>query len=510
MSASSDVIVVGGGHNGLVAASYLARAGMNVLVLERRSILGGACVTEELFPGFHFSSASFLLYAMRPKIVRDMQLHRHGLEVFAVEPHEFRPLPDGRHLVLWGDPDRNAEGISAFSKHDARAYVRWVEFWRRADEIVAPFVLSMPPSLTELSRRADDLGYADVFETLLTTSLRDMLDAFFESETIKGVFASARGDPYELGSTYLGPHALDEAGEGNLVGIVKGGMGAITRAMVAFAKSQGAQIRTEVEVRRIVVAEGRVRGVELANGERIHADIVLSNADPKRTFLGLVNPQHLPGDFVEQVQRLKTECACLKFHATMNQLPDFSAHLGADHDPKILARVWISPSVEHVHRAWRDAAAGEPSRKPTMSLQIPSVYDASICPEGKHVLSIFAEFAPYRLARGTWDERREEVGNHLIDEVTRYAPNFRKAIDDWMLFTPLDIERRFSMTAGNIFHLDMSPGQLFSRRPLPGWAQYKTPIGGLWMCGSGTHPGGEVSGAPGHNAAHAILDELDK
>ena len=506
-----DIVIIGAGHNGLVAAGYLARSGLDVQVVEGRSIVGGACATEELFPGFHFSSCSFMLYALHPKIARDLELSRYGFEVFELRPHEFRPFPDGRHLVLWRDAEVNAEAIRAFSQRDAESYPRWNEFWERVNSIVQPWALTPPPSLTELVQRAQETGNQQVLEKVLTTSHADIVDEFFESEHIKAalIHSGDHGDPRALGSAY--PSAFlpgDVETEKRIVGIVKGGMGSITRAMAGYLKSQGGTIRTGCEVKRLLVKENRASGVELSSGERIRSDLVISNADPKRTFLRLVEPQHLPLDFRTQVGRLKTEIGYLKFHAAMNELPDFSSYLGVDYDPCITARVWICPSVDYVQQAWQDAQEGRPSRRPILSIQIPSLYDATICPAGKHGLSIFGEYAPIQLAEGTWDGRRQEVGESLIDTVTAYAPNFRDAIQEWMLFTPLDLERRVNLTDGNIHHLDMTPSQLFSRRPLPDWADYKTPVENLWLCGAGTHPGGEVSGAPGHNAAHAILEYL--
>ena len=505
-----DVIIIGSGHNGLVAAGYLADAGREVLVLERRDIIGGACVTEELFPEFHFSSCSFMLYALHPKIVRDLELQKYGFELFDVQPHEFRPFPDGRHLVFWRDVERNAESIRSFSEKDAESYPRWNEFWERAHEITRPYGLTSPPTIADLLQQARKTGDEQIFEKLLTTCHSDIVDEFFESEHVKGavIHSGDHGNPHAVGSAYPSPFLPGDIDtEIRVVGIVKGGMGSITAAMAEYAKSRGANIRTGCEVRLVIVEQGKAKGVELTSGEEIRSDMVVSNADPKRTFLKLVESQHLTDDFRSQVARLKTEIAYLKFHAALDALPDFSAYLGENYDPHITARVWISPSVDYVERAWNDARAGLPSRDPVMSIQIPSIYDDTICPKGKHVLSIFSEYAPVHLASGTWDERRQEVGEALIDSVVAYAPNFRAAIREWKLFTPLDLERRVYLTDGNIHHLDATPGQMFSRRPLPGWAEYKTPIDGLWLCGAGTHPGGEVSGAPGHNAAHAILAE---
>jgi len=507
-----DVVIVGAGHNGLVAAGYLARAGLSVVVLERREIVGGAVTTEELIPGFHFSACAFLCYALQPKIVHDLEMKRYGFEVFELDPLELRPFPDGRHLLLYRDEARNVEEIRRHSVHDAEAYPRWNAFWERAANIVNPYRLRTPPSLAQLFVDVRGTDLEPVLERLLTTSFADLLDEWFESDVVKAalVHSGDVGDPRGVGTSYpsanLAGGSMDVMADvGNTVGIVKGGMGSITKALAASAETHSAKVRTNAEVRRITTSGGRATGVELIDGSIIRARAIVSNADPKRTLLGLVGRERLPAGVADAVGRLRTNVSYLKFHAAMRELPDFSAFLGRDHDPKAVARVWINPSVEYYEQAWRDAVNGIPSRAPVMSIQIPSVYDNDIAPPGRHVLSIFGMYAPVHPAAGSWDELRQSAGEALIDSVTAYAPNFRDAIIDWRLFTPIDLERRVGLTDGNIHHLDMIPSQLFASRPLPGWADYRTPIEGLWLCGAGTHPGGEVSGMPGHNAAHELL-----
>ena len=508
-----DVVIIGAGHNGLVTAGYLARAGLDVLVLERRDIVGGACATEELIPGFRFSSCSFLCYAFQPKIVAELEMRRYGFEVYELEPVEFRPFPDGRHLVLYRDEARNVAEIARHSAHDAEAYPRWLRLWERAAAIVNPFRLGPPPTVSDLFARVRGTDDEALLETLFTTGFADLLDAWFESDVVKAalVHSGDVGDPRGVGTSYpaanLAGGAMDVMGEvGNVVGIVRGGMGSISTALARSAEAHGATIRTGSEVRTVIIEDGRAVGVELMDGSVEHARVIISNADPKRTFLGLVGRDRLPADFASSVERLSTKVAYLKFHAALRELPDFSRWLGRDVDPRTIARTWINPSVEAYERAWRDAVGGRPSTDPVMSVQIPSIYDDSICPPGRHVLSIFAMYAPVHPVDGDWDALRAPTGEALIDSLTAYAPNFREAIIDWVLFTPLDIERRVGLTDGNIHHLDMIPRQLFGARPLPGWADYRTPVDGLWLCGAGTHPGGEVSGMPGHNAAHALLD----
>jgi phytoene dehydrogenase-like protein len=439
-------------------------------------------------------------------------MRRYGFEVFELEPLEMRPFPDGRHIVLYRDEARNVEAIRRFSEHDAEAYPRWNAFWERASSIVNRYRLRTPPTLAQLFEDVRDTDLERVLEQLVTRSFADMLDEWFESDVVKAalVHSGDVGDPRGVGTAYpsanLAGGSMDVVADvGNTVGIVRGGMGSITAALRASAEAHGADIRTGAEVERVLVEGGRAVGVRLAGGEVLQARAVVSNADPKRTFLSLVDGADLSADFRTSVARLSTRVSYLKFHAAMRELPDFSRFLGPDYDPRVVARVWINPSVAYYEQAWRDADGGEPSRAPVMSIQIPSTYDPSVAPPGRHTLSIFGMYAPVSPNRGTWDELRQETGERLIDAVSEYAPNFRDAILDWQLFTPLDLERRVGLSAGNIHHLDMVPSQLFGSRPLPGWSDYRTPIPGLWLCGAGTHPGGEVSGMPGHNAAHALL-----
>jgi phytoene dehydrogenase-like protein len=351
----------------------------------------------------------------------------------------------------------------------------------------------------------------DVFERMLTASMKDLVEDFFEDEAVQGAFIHAHdiGDPAAPGGVFCYAHIkcnLFSRPEDS--GIPKGGMGNITQAMARSAQAAGAEIHTGVEVQRVLVESGQAVGVRLADGTEMRSRLVVSNADPKRTFLRLVGAEHWPADFVRQVERLKTSAAYFKFHAALRDLPDFSRSLGDGFDPHCLAEIKICPSIEYFEKCWDDAKRGIPARELMMEVQIPTVYDATMAPDGHHVMSVWALYAPVRLREGTWDERREEVGECIIDVLSQYAPNLRDIIADWTLFTPLDIERRVAMTDGNIRHLDIVPSQFLASRPLPGWAHYRTPIAGLYLCGAGTHPGGEVTGAPGHNAAQVILNDM--
>jgi phytoene dehydrogenase-like protein len=511
MAERFDAIVVGGGHNGLVAATYLARGGLKVLVLERRPMVGGACVTEELFPGYRLSSCSYICHLLQEPVIRELDLHRHGFDVFPLEPARFHPFPDGRHLVVWEDTARTAAEIERYSKHDAAAYPRWVALWERAAALLHPYFLAPAPTYAELAAHVRDTPDEDVLETLLTRPMWDLVHEHFESDLVRAHTLNAQdiGDPRAPGSALVYAYIkVNLRSAPGTVGIVKGGMGAITQAMARAAIEAGVTIRTGAEVARVDVRSGRASGVVLADGARVAADAVVSNADPKRTFLGLVPPAALSGEFREQVAALSTRAAYFKFHAALRELPDFSAYLGPGFDPRYLAQVKICPSTEAFLDAWRDAQAGQLPRAPLMEVQIPTVYDTGLAPAGHHVVSVWALWAPVRPADGSWDARRREMGERMIDILTAYAPNFRRALVDWMLLTPSDIEARVGLTDGNIRHLDLLPAQLLARRPLPGWAHYRTPLAGLYLCGAGTHPGGEVTGAPGHNAARAILKDL--
>ena len=506
-----DAIVIGGGHNGLVAAAYLAQAGQSVLVLERRDFVGGACATEELFPGYRFSSCAYISHLLQAKVVDDLRLREHGFEVYQLEPARFQPFPDGNALLFWDDVGRTAAEIGRLSSRDAEAYPRWLDFWRRAAGLIHPYFLTAPPSLSELLARAQRNGDEAVLETLLTRSMADLVTEYFESSWLRGATIQAHdvGDPAAVGSAFCQTYIrCDAYSRPEDAGIVRGGMGTITRAMAQSAEQSGATVRTGAAVRRVLVEDGAARGVELSDGEAISGRVVLSNADPKRTYLRLVGAEHLDSAFQRQVEQLKTRASYLKFHAALRELPDFTGHLGPDFDRHALAYIKICPSADYFAQSWDDAAHGRPSQSPVMEVQIPTVYDPTLAPPGHHVMSIWVSYAPVHPRDGTWDTLRQPVGEHLIDTLATYAPNLREAIVDWSLFTPWDLEQRVGLTDGNIRHLDIVPSQFLTQRPLPGYADYSTPIRGLYLCGAGTHPGGEVTGAPGHNAAAAVLRDF--
>ena len=502
-----DVVVLGGGHNGLVAAGYLARAGLSVIVVERRDIGGGACMTEELFPGYRFSACSYICYLFQSQIIDDLELRRHGFEVYRHDPSRFQPFPDGSRLLLWDDIERTQREIARISPRDAERYPEWLAFWERAAGIIHPYFLKSAPTIEEIASNLDGED-ARFFERLLAISMKDLLTDLFESPQVRACFTHAHdvGDINVPGSAWCYAHVKTSSrNRPEDVGLVHGGMGGNTQAMARSARSAGVTVKTGAQVDHILVANGVACGVVLGDGTQVRSRTVISNADPKRTFLKLLKQEHIDVDFARQIGQLKTQAAYLKFHAALRELPDFSAYFDGDFDPRYLSEIKICPSMEYFESSWRDVVDGIPSRTPMMELQIPSVYDPTLAPPGHHVMSIWSCYAPVRLREGNWEDRRQEVGEHLIDTLAEYAPNIREAIIDWSLFTPLDIERRVGLTDGNIRQLDIIPDQFMAQRPMAGWADYRTPIPQLYLCGGGPHPGGEVTGAPGHNAAAAVL-----
>lgn len=508
-----DAIVLGAGHNGLVAANYLAAAGVGVLVLERRDFIGGACVTEELFPGFRAPTCSYVCHLLQDKVIEDLELRRHGFEVYPLQPYRLHPFPDGQYIMIWPDDKDTVEEIRRVAPRDAERFAGWSEFWQRAAGILHRYFLQAPPSLTTVAAAVAGTADEEIFERMLTGSMKDLVEEYFESDLVRATFIEAHdaGDVRAPGSimavAYIKCNYFTEARN---VGIPHGGMGGITQAMGRAAQERGVEIRTGVEVERIAVRNGRAVGVILQGGEEIGADVVLSNADPKRTFLNLVEREVLEPSFIAAIKRLKTEVSCLKFHCALKELPDFSTYFGADFDPHYLAQVRICPSVAYFEQSWADARNGQPSSCPVMYVQIPSVYDESMTPPGQHIMSVWSLYAPVRLRQGTWDGVRQEVGEHLIDTLALYAPNVRQAIIDWQVFTPADLEARVYLTDGNIRHLDIVSEQMLGRRPNRELSGYRTPVEGLYLCGAGTHPGGEVTGAPGYNAAGVVLGDLGK
>jgi phytoene dehydrogenase-like protein len=525
MANAFDAIIIGGGHNGLVAAAYLARAGLSVLVLERRAYLGGACVTEEVWPGYKVSTLAYLCSLLQPKIIHELELQRFGLHLYPKNPAFFTAFPDGRHLFFWQDMAATQEELAKFSKHDAQNYPAHEHELARLANWVERLLLTTPPNI--IRRTWSDylalgrLGLATLRHhdpdlvrliKIMTQSVRVYLDERFESEEIKATLATdgvigTNGGPATPGTAYIMLHHVMGGATGmrGLWGFVRGGMGAISEAIAQSAVSRGATIRTEAAVARVLVRHERACGVVLESGETLSARVVLSNADPKVTFLKLVDPADLAEDFRHQVERIQMQGCVAKINLALDALPDFKAYPGVRLGPQHKATMHVCPSMDYIDHAWEEAQQGRPSTHPLLEVTIPTTYDDSLAPPGKHIMSIFAQYAPYSLGDGDWDQCKEQFADRCIEALAEYAPNMRQAVLHRQVISPLDLERQYSLTGGNIFHGDMTLDQLFCMRPVAGWAKYRTPVHGLYLCGSGTHPGGGVMGAPGHNAAHEVL-----
>jgi phytoene dehydrogenase-like protein len=517
-----DVIIIGAGHNGLTAAAYLARAGRRVLVLERRHLVGGAAVTEEVFKGFRFSVCSYVVSLLRPEIIRELDLPRHGLEILPLDG-TFTPMPDGNHLWRTNDHAQTRREIARHSRLDAEAYDEYGRAMVEMGRFVRP-ILELTPAdplslnlstlgqLRFLLRRFQGLSRQDQYNQvqLMTMSAADFLDQWFETDVLKatmaasgiiGTFLGIRspGTAYVLLHHYMGE--ID--GAFRSWGLSRGGTGAISNAIAAAAREAGVEIRTETAVEKILIANGAVQGVVLANGDEIKASAVASSVDPRLTFLRLLDEKSLPDEFVADVKRYKFRGSSGKVNLALDALPDFTCLPGPGHH--LRGAISISPSMEYMERAYDEAKYGRFSRRPYIDIVIPSLTDPGLAPPGKHVMSCFVQYAPYHLADGTWDEQREAFGDTVVDTLAQYAPNLKNIIRHRQIVTPLDLERDWGLSEGNIFQGELTLEQLFFLRPVPGWAQYRTPIRNLYMCGSATHPGGGIMGAPGRNAAHAIL-----
>ena len=505
---SYDVIIIGGGHNGLVTAYYLAQDGLSVLLLERLERIGGAIATEELYPGFRVPFCAYIVHMLHGKIIDDLKLRDYGFDLYPTAMGSFHPFPDGTAIVGANTPQRMYQELAKFSEHDAQAYLGWSQFWDRACGIIYRYFLQDPPTFAQVS--ADVRGTADeeIWETMLTVSMRDLIDQYFDEPHVKANFINAQdaGDPSAPGSimsvAYIRSGSL---GRAENRGIPKGGMGQVSLAMMRAAEAKGAEVRLGTAVRQVIIEDGRARGVQLASGEEIRGSIVISNADPKRTYTQLVDPVVLDDAFKQRVDNLKTRANCVKALVALREFPDFSRFLGANFDPRHAVSTTICPSVEWFQASWDACRDGRIGTTPIMHLQFPSVYDRSLAPPGCHVLSSWTLYYPSQLKEGSWEQGRvkEDLSELLIDVVSEYAPNFRQCVLDFTVQTPLDIETRIGMTDGNIRHLDVTAEQMFSRR-MP----YRSPIEGFYLCGAGTHPGGELTGAPGYNCARAILKDL--
>jgi phytoene dehydrogenase-like protein len=520
-----DAIVIGAGHNGLTAAAYLARAGRRVLVVERRHVVGGAAVTEEVFPGFKVSVCSYVVSLLRPEIIRELELARHGLEILPLDG-TFTPMPDGNSLWRPNDHSTTYREIARHSRRDAEVYDQYGRAMVEMGRFVKGILGVTPPN--PFSRKVRDLralgGLLDRFRSLpereralhlqlLTMSASDFLDQWFETDVLKatmaasgiiGTFLGVRspGTAYVLLHHYMGE--ID--GAYRSWGLSRGGTGQVSEAIASAAMAAGAEVKLNAAVKHILVQKGEASGVVLENGDYHTAKVVLSSVDPRATFERMVGANHLPDDFVADLRRYKYRGSSGKVNLALDGLPDFTARPGTG--PHLRGAISISPSVDYMERAYDDAKYGRYSRRPYIDIVIPSLTDPTVAPPGKHVMSCFVQYAPYHLDGASWDDERERFGDAVIEAVAQHAPNLPSRILHRQVLTPLDLEREFGLSEGNIFQGELTLEQLFFLRPVPGWATYRTPVKRLYLCGSATHPGGGIMGAPGRNAAMRVLRDV--
>jgi phytoene dehydrogenase-like protein len=528
MSASYDLIVIGAGHNGLVTAAYAARAGLKVLVLERREVLGGACVTEEVWPGYKVSTAAYVNSLLRPEIIRELELQRHGFEMLPRSPSSFTPFPDGRSLMLGPDKALTRREIAKFSTRDADALPRYEAMLERVADFLEPTLVMTPPNpwslrpanLVQLAKLG--LGFVRLGTDgqkaveILAGAATPILDRWFESEQLKVTLATdaiigAMASPSMPGTAYvLFHHVMGECnGVRGVWGYVRGGMGGVSGAIAGAARERGAEIRTSAEVIRILVKQGTVQGVALADGTEIRAPRVASGADANVTFLKLMDNGDLPPEFVEAVRNIDYASASCKINIALSELPDFTSVPGTVPGPQHRGTIHISPTMEYIERAYDDAKYGRPSERPIIEATIPSALDDTLAPPGQYVMSMFTQYFPYRLAPGlSLPEEKEEYADRCFDLMNEFAPNFKRSVIARQVLTPVDLEQRFGLTGGNIMQGVMSLSSLSFMRPVPGYADYRTPVRGLYLCGAATHPGGGVMGACGYNAAREILRDV--
>jgi phytoene dehydrogenase-like protein len=522
-----DVVIIGGGHNGLITAFYLAKAGYKPLVLERGTQVGGSAVTDEFHPGFKCSTLAHTAGPIRPDVMRDMQLEKHGLMMITPEVCVTALSQDGRALTLYQDEKKSAEAISAFSQKDGQKYLDFNQSLGKISKVIGDALASTAPdidnpssgdlwSMLKTGRAIRKLGKKDMFRLLRwgPMAVADLASEYFETELLRAVIA-ARGvfgtflGPWSAGSALMlliraaaDPHP---AGSANLA---VGGIGAVTQAMAEAAKAAGVEIRTGCEVIEIRVQDAAATGVLLSTGEEIQAKAVISNADPKRTLLKLTDPEHLSPDFVQKLQHYRGNGTVAKVNLALSALPKFTA-LGDGDSSALRGRIQIGNEIDYLERAYDESKYGDFSKQPYLEATIPSLTDPTMAPDGKHVMSIYMQYAPYKL-RGDWESQRKALGQTVVKTLAQYAPNLPELILTHQIITPLDLEEKYGLTGGQIFHGDLALDQFFTMRPLLDWARYKTPIQNLYLCGSGTHPGAGLTGGSGANAAREIVKELKK
>jgi phytoene dehydrogenase-like protein len=521
-----DMIVIGGGPNGLVAVAYLAKAGRRVLLLEKREMVGGIAVTEEFFPGYKFSSLASGAGHLSPAVVADLNLAQHGLQILPSDPLIFSPLPDGNHLTIWQDTKRTVQEIANFSAADAEAYPVFVKLMTKFSRIIAGLKDITPPDLPELGLNelremlkivnpVRQLRLKNISQLLrvMPMPISDLLNEWFESDIVKGAIAVAAVNnsswgPQEAGTAYTFLHNWSGSNSGlfRSSGQVKGGMGSLTQAVAKAALGFGAEILTNTEVVRIVMQDDEARGIELANGEQISARVVISAVDMRSTFLKLLDPYYLEQVFVKHVQNIKYRGTLARVHFALDQLPNFTAVNGSAQQ-LLSGHVQIAPSMKYIQDAFDPAKYGQYSEWPYLDIQIPSLTDPSLAPEGKHLMSVSVKYMPYHLRGGNWNELRENISQLVIQTIAAYAPDFQKIVQQDRIITPLDMETIYELPEGNLVHGEMTLDQFLWMRPIPGYAQYRAPLAGLYLCSSATHPGGGVTGINGKNAAREVLKD---
>jgi phytoene dehydrogenase-like protein len=525
MAETRDVIIIGGGHNGLVTAFYLAKAGFKPLVLERRPQAGGAAVTEEFSPGFRCSTLAHSAGPVLPEIVRDMQLARHGLKLITPEIAVTAFSPDGRALSLHHDAKLAAQEITRFSQKDAAQYAVFQESLKKIGSVIGEALRLAPPNIDDPSRgdlwamlqtgrSLRKLGKKDMYRLLRwgPMAVADLVAEFFETELLRaaiaarGIFGTAMG-PWSAGSSLV--LLIRAAGDSHPAGsssFAVGGAGAITQAMAAAAKEAGAEIRTSADVKEVRVKDGGATGVVLASGQEIDAKAVISNADPRRTLLKLVDPMHLTPDFVMKLQNYRMPGTVAKVNLALSALPKFTALNGGEN--ALRGRIHIGPEIDYLERAFDESKYGNFSSHPYLEVTVPSLADPSLAPNDKHVMSIYMQYAPFKLKGTDWESQRSSLGETVVKTLSEYAPNLPGLVEDGQIITPKDLEDTYGLTGGHIFHGELALDQFFTMRPLLDWARYGTPIRNLYLCGSGTHPGAGLTGGSGANAAREILKEL--
>jgi phytoene dehydrogenase-like protein len=524
MPTTYDAIIIGAGHNGLVTAAYLARAGKKVLVLERREVLGGACVTEEVWPGYKVSTAAYVNSLLRPEIIRDLELKKYGFEMLPRSPSSFTPLPDGRSLMMGPDKAVTHREIAKFSTKDAEAYPKYEDMLTRVADYLEPLLTQTPPDpfgglwdmwkLGQLGLKFRKLGRHVATEAveILTGAATPILDRWFESDVLKATIATdavigAFAPPSHPGTAYvLFHHVMGECnGVRGVWGYVRGGMGTISNSIAQAARAKGAEIRTNAAVAKILTRGTEATGVALADGTEFHAPIVASCVDANTTFLRLLDPKELPPEFVAAVKRIDYSSATVKINVAISEPPQFKALPGTGVGPQHHGTMHICPSMEYIERAYDDAKYGKPATNPMLECTMATALDDTLAPPGKHILSMFIQYAPYHLKDSTWDVEKDKFADRCFDVLNEYAPNFKASVIDRQVLTPPDMERVYGLTGGNIMQGTMSMSSMFSFRPVAGYADYRTPVRGLFLCGAAAHPGGGVMGACGLNAAREIL-----